>query len=62
VYLLEGTATFGANRRRAGRSQIVVLGRGDALAVDDAEPGTRFVLMAGKPYGETPFFNGPFVD
>jgi quercetin 2,3-dioxygenase len=62
VYLLEGEATFGANRRRASRSQIAVLGPGGALAVEDAHPGTRFVLMAGKPYGEAPFFNGPFVD
>jgi redox-sensitive bicupin YhaK (pirin superfamily) len=62
VYVLEGEATFGANRRRASRSQIAVLGPGGALAVEEAHPGTRFVLMAGKPYGETPAFNGPFVD
>jgi quercetin 2,3-dioxygenase len=62
VYLLEGEAAFGANRSRAGRSQIAVLGPGGALAVEEAQPGTRFVLMAGKPYGETPVFNGPFVD
>jgi redox-sensitive bicupin YhaK (pirin superfamily) len=62
VYMLEGEASFGANRLRASRSQIAVLGPGAALAVDEAIPGTRFVLMAGKPYGETPVFNGPFVD
>ena len=62
AYVLEGEAAFGANRSRAGRSQIALLGPGDALAVDEAEPGTRFVLMAGKPYGEMPVFNGPFVD
>ena len=62
VYLLEGEAAFGANRRRAKRSQIAVLGPGSALTVADAEPGTRFVLMAGKPYGETPVYNGPYVD
>jgi hypothetical protein len=39
-----------------------VLGPGGVLAVKDAQPGTRFVLMAGKPYGETPVFNGPYVD
>lgn len=27
----------------------------------DATPGTRFLLMAGKPYRD-PVFNGPFVD
>jgi redox-sensitive bicupin YhaK (pirin superfamily) len=62
AYLLEGEATFGSNRRRASRSQIAVLGPGGGLVVEEARPGTRFVLMAGKPYGETPVFNGPFVD
>jgi hypothetical protein len=62
VYLLEGEASFGANGRRASRSQIAVLGKGSALTVADAQPGTRFMLMAGQPYGETPIYNGPYVD
>jgi redox-sensitive bicupin YhaK (pirin superfamily) len=62
VYLLEGAASFGANRSRASRSQIAVLGPGGELAVADAQPGTRFMLMAGKPYHETPIFNGPYLD
>jgi redox-sensitive bicupin YhaK (pirin superfamily) len=62
VYMLEGEASFGANTRRASRSQIAVLGGGRALRVVDAQPGTRFMLMAGKPYRETPVFNGPYVD
>jgi quercetin 2,3-dioxygenase len=62
VYLLEGEASFGANRRRARRAQIAVLGSGGSLTVVDAQPGTRFMLMAGKPYGEMPVYNGPYVD
>jgi redox-sensitive bicupin YhaK (pirin superfamily) len=62
VYLLEGAASFGANQFRASRSQIAVLGAGQSLVVADADPGTRFVLMAGAPYGETPVYNGPYVD
>jgi redox-sensitive bicupin YhaK (pirin superfamily) len=62
VYLLEGEASFGANQLWAGRSQIAVLGPGEALTAKDAVPGTRFMLMAGKPYGETPIYNGPYVD
>jgi redox-sensitive bicupin YhaK (pirin superfamily) len=62
VYLLEGEASFGANGLSAGRSQIAVLGPGRALTVNDARPGTRFMLMAGKPYGEMPIYNGPYVD
>ena len=38
------------------------LGAGDELAVTEAERGTRFMRRAGKPYGETPVFNGPYVD
>jgi quercetin 2,3-dioxygenase len=62
VYLLEGEADFGANRLHASRSQTALFGAGDALTVTDAQPGTRFMLMAGKPYGETPVYNGPYVD
>jgi redox-sensitive bicupin YhaK (pirin superfamily) len=62
AYLLEGEARFGANRLQARPPQLVLLGRGDELTVTEASPGARFLLMAGKPYGEAPVFNGPFVD
>jgi redox-sensitive bicupin YhaK (pirin superfamily) len=62
AYLLEGEAEFGANRRRGRPSQLVLLGGGDELRVSDARPGTRYLLMAGEPYGEVPVFNGPYVD
>jgi redox-sensitive bicupin YhaK (pirin superfamily) len=62
AYMLDGEATFGANRRRAVPPQLVLLGGGEELSVVDASPGTRFLLMTGKPYGEVPVFNGPFVD
>jgi len=62
IYMLEGEASLGANRRRASRSQMAVLGPGSKLTVADAWLETRFLLMAGKPYGETPVFNGPYVD
>jgi redox-sensitive bicupin YhaK (pirin superfamily) len=62
VWMLEGRANVGANGRTASRAQIAILGPGGALTVDDAEPGTRFILMAGKPYGEAPIYNGPYVD
>jgi hypothetical protein len=62
VYMLVGEASLGANRLRASRSQIAVLGPGRAVTVEEAQPGTRFMLMAGKPYGETPVYNGLYVD
>jgi quercetin 2,3-dioxygenase len=62
AYVLEGEATFGANGQQAGPPQLVLLGRGDEFRVTDASPGTRYLLMAGKPYAEAPVFNGPYVD
>jgi quercetin 2,3-dioxygenase len=62
AYVLEGAASFGANRRQARPPQLVLLGPGEEFTVTDAAPGTRFMLMAGKPYGEEPVFNGPYVD
>jgi redox-sensitive bicupin YhaK (pirin superfamily) len=62
AYLLDGEGAFGANLRTARPPQLVLLGPGEELTVTDAAPGTRFMLMAGKPYGEVPVFNGPFVD
>jgi redox-sensitive bicupin YhaK (pirin superfamily) len=62
AYLLDGEASFGANRRRARPPQLVLLGPGEGLSVSDAVAGTRFLLMTGEPYGEIPVFNGPYVD
>jgi quercetin 2,3-dioxygenase len=62
AYMLDGKAAFGSNHRPARPPQLVLLGPGEQLIVTDATPGTRFMLMVGKPYGETPRFNGPFVD
>ncbi|MGH2653174.1 MAG: pirin-like C-terminal cupin domain-containing protein, partial [Actinomycetota bacterium] len=58
----DGEAVFGANLRTAKPPQLVLLGPGAELTVTNAAPGTRFMLMAGHPYGEAPVFNGPFVD
>jgi redox-sensitive bicupin YhaK (pirin superfamily) len=62
AYLLDGQAVFGANHRTARPPQLVLFGPGEELTVTDATAGTRFMLMAGKPYREEPRFNGPFVD
>jgi redox-sensitive bicupin YhaK (pirin superfamily) len=62
AYLLEGEAEFGANMRAARPPQMVLLSPGEEFTMTNATSGTRFMLMTGKPYGEVPAFNGPFVD
>jgi quercetin 2,3-dioxygenase len=62
AYLLDGAASFGTNRARAEAGQLALMASGETFAIEDAVPGTRYLLMAGKPYGEAPRFNGPYVD
>src|SRR5712691_10461593 len=49
AYVLEGEAAFGANLRPARPPQLVLMGPGEEFTVSGAAPGTRFMLMAGKP-------------
>ena len=60
--MLEGEASLAPTHFGQAAAQIAVLGPGHVLTVVDGQPGTRFMLMAGKPYGETPIYNGPYVD
>jgi quercetin 2,3-dioxygenase len=62
LYMLEGDAVLGVNQSRATQAQIAVLGPGGSVTVSAAQPATRFMLMAGRPYREQPVFNGPYVD
>ena len=67
AYVLEGAGSFGANGLEASATQVVVLGPSEASAeetfpVSAGAEGVRFVLAAARPIGETPYFNGPFVD
>ena len=62
VYFLGGEADVGSSKQHVGTPQTAVLGPGDTVTVQNAIPGTRFMLFAGKPYGEQPIYNGPYVD
>lgn len=62
VYLLNGAGHFGAERIVAAKGQLVVLGSDPELTVGQAEPGTRFILCAGRPHREEPRWRGPYVD
>ena len=68
AYLLDGSGAFGANGLQAGERQVVVLGQAAQAGGETSFPvragagGLRFVLAAGRPIGETPRWNGPYVD
>jgi len=65
AYVLGGAGSFGSNALAAHEKQVVVLGPSDQKASFRASAGTEgvwFVLAAARPIGETPRFNGPYVD
>ena len=66
AYVFEGEGSFGISSAGEGTpvpaARMVVFGPGEALAVQAASPtGTRFMLMAGAPFGEPIVPYGPFV-
>ena len=65
AYVLDGSGSFGSNGLKAEATEVVVLGQAEGetvLPVRAGAEGVRFVLAAARPIGETPYFNGPFVD
>jgi quercetin 2,3-dioxygenase len=67
VYVLNGSATFGAERRLAGMGQLVVFGPGDALSViaeesqESRSPQVDLLILGGLPIREHVAMYGPFV-
>lgn len=62
AYVVGGGGRFGADEKQAGASDLVILGPGAAFPAVAGGEGARFVLAAGRPYGEAPRWNGSFVD
>ncbi|MCX6249793.1 MAG: pirin family protein [Bacteroidetes bacterium] len=62
AYLYEGTAAFDDNNKdqlHAGEGAI--FGSGDHILVKTGASGVRFILIAGKPIGESIAWHGPIV-
>jgi len=64
AYVFEGDASFGSAdaSRTIARGELAVFERnGDAIEFAAGERGARFILVAGKPLGESVARYGPFV-
>jgi len=63
AYLFEGDARFDSEGEAvsAGTGTIVLFDSGDTVAVAAGAAGARFLLIAGKPLGESIAWRGPIV-
>ena len=64
LYGIEGSTLMDDSQGREyaiSKDQLVVLSKGDSIAVKAAEQGSRFLLIAGKPLNEPIARGGPFV-
>lgn len=59
IYVFEGEAEIGS--QLLPQHSLSVLSAGDAVELSAGAAGARFILVAGKPIGETVVQYGPFV-
>jgi hypothetical protein len=61
VYLLDGEAEFGNERKEASAREVVVLENGTQIVVRTNDDVARFILVSGKPLGEPVAWRGSVV-
>jgi len=61
LYVYEGAAAVGEERRDLPPHSAGLLGAGDSVLVNAGKDGVRFLLLAGKPLHESVVQYGPFV-
>jgi redox-sensitive bicupin YhaK (pirin superfamily) len=59
IYVVKGSLAL--EETRLALDQLAVLGKGDQVNLRSEQQGVRFLLIAGKPLGETVARSGPFV-
>ena len=59
VYVFEGSARLAGDAMAT--HSLAVLGPGDSVEIRAGESGARFILVAGRPIGESVVQYGPFV-
>lgn len=61
VYVYEGAAVIGENRRPLPQRAAGILSDGAEARIEAGDQGARLLLLAGKPLGEPIVQYGPFV-
>ncbi|RLA09181.1 MAG: quercetin 2,3-dioxygenase, partial [Gammaproteobacteria bacterium] len=64
VYVIEGSVTLETEAGESAivsRDQLAILSDGDSVSLKSEDAGARFLLIAGRPIGESIARGGPFV-
>lgn len=61
VYVYEGDALIGADRKAVPHRAAGLLSDGDGVRIEAGSKGAQLLLLAGKPIGEPVVQYGPFV-
>jgi redox-sensitive bicupin YhaK (pirin superfamily) len=64
VYVIDGTVTLetaAGESAIVSRDQLAILSEGSSVSLKSQDEGARFLLIAGKPIGESIARGGPFV-
>jgi quercetin 2,3-dioxygenase len=61
LYVYEGEALVGAERKQLAHRAAGVLSEGDEVRIEAGSEGARVLLLAGKPLREPVVQYGPFV-
>lgn len=59
IYLFEGDVQIGSSNIE--QHSFVTLGNGEQVSITATQHGARFILVAGRPIGESIVQHGPFV-
>ncbi len=62
VYVFAGSGFFDTEQTSAvGPEELVIFGDGDGLNIKAGDTGVRFLLISGRPLGESVAWRGPIV-
>jgi len=61
AYIIDGKASFDEDHQIYGPENLILFGDGDEVSIATESTPVRFLLISGKPIGETVAWYGPIV-
>ncbi len=61
IYIIEGEGNFPGKKEPVGEKNLVIFDRNTHFRAESGKEGLRFLLVSGKPIGESVAWRGPIV-